>query len=95
MAWTVRTETEDGKPVQGDADIGFDAIPFGPEYPISSSIARYYVTLLNPPQLEAFVSEWDRAVETPNFSHLRNDRFIRDTAEKCARDHLYLRFIGD
>jgi hypothetical protein len=95
MAWTIRVQTEAGQPVEKDLDIGFDAIPSGPAYPICSSIARYYVTVLNPPQLESFVSEWDRAASSPEFHHLRHERLIRDIAEKCAVDQLYLRFVGD
>jgi hypothetical protein len=95
MAWTVRVQSEAGEPVDKDLDIGFDAIPSGPTYPICSSVARYHVTLLNPPQLETFVSEWDKAAALPEFSHLKDLRGIRDVAEKCARKQLYLRFVGD
>jgi hypothetical protein len=95
MAWTVRVQTEAGEPVDKDFDIGFEAIPSGPEYPICSSVARYYMTLLNPPQLEALVSEWDRAAAAPEFSHLSDSRLIRDVAERCALKHLYVRFVGD
>ncbi len=95
MAWTVRVQTETGEPLGPDFDIGFNEVPSGPEYPICSSVARYYVTLLNPPQLETFVSEWDRAAAMPSFAHLSGSRRIRDVAEKCAKDQLYLRFVGD
>ena len=95
MAWTVRVQSETGEPVDKDFDIAFEAIPSGPAYPICSSVARYYVTLLNPPQLESFVSEWDRAAAAPEFPHLRELRLIRDVAENCASKQLYLRFVGD
>src|SRR5580698_6970696 len=95
MAWTVRVQSEAGEPVNKDFDIEFDAIPAGPAYPIRSSVARYYVTLLNPQQLEAFVSEWDKAAMEPEYSHLKDLRLIREVAENCARDQLYLRFVGD
>jgi hypothetical protein len=58
-------------------------------------VARYYVTLLNPQQLEAFVSEWDKAATEPEYSHLKDLRLIREVAENYARDQLYLRFVGD
>jgi hypothetical protein len=95
MPWTVKVETERGQLVDNDFGVEFDEIPSGPEYPICSSVARYYVTLLNPPQLETFVSEWDRAITTPEFARLKNSKFIRDVAERCASEHLYLKFIGD
>lgn len=95
MAWTVRIQTETGEPVDKDFDIGFEAIPSGPAYPICSSVARYYMTLLNPAQLETFVMEWDRAATATEFSHLKDLRLIRDVAENCARKQLYLRFVGD
>jgi hypothetical protein len=95
MAWTVRIQTETGDSVGSDFDIAFDEIPCGSTYPICNSIARYYVTLLNPAQLETFITEWERAVRLPEFRHLAENRLIRDTAERCARDHLYLRFVGD
>jgi hypothetical protein len=95
MAWTVRVQSETGEPIDGDFDIAFDAIPSGPDYPICSSLARYYVTLLNPQQLETFVTEWDKAATAPEFSQLRDSRLIRDVAEDCTRKQLYLRFVGD
>jgi hypothetical protein len=95
MAWTVRIQSEAGESIDKDFEIGFDAIPSGPGYPICNSVARYYVTLLNPPQLEAFVSEWDRAAAAPEFSHLKDSRLIREVAENCARNQLYLRFVED
>jgi hypothetical protein len=95
MAWSVRVQNENGDPLEKDFDIGFDAIPSGPAYPICSSVARYYVTLLNPPQLETFVSEWDSAAAVPEFSHLKESRVIRDVAESCSHRQLYLRFLGD
>ena len=36
---------EDGTPTGPDFDIGFDEIPSGPQFPICSSVARYYVTV--------------------------------------------------
>ena len=95
MAWTVRVQTEMGEPVDKDFDIGFNEIPSGPAYPICSSVARYYVTLLNPPQLRTFGAEWDAAAATPEFAHLKHSKLIRDVAEKCVREQLYLRFDGD
>jgi hypothetical protein len=95
MAWTVKVQTERGEPVDNDFGIEFDAIPSGPDYPICSSVARYHVTVLNPPQLETFVSEWDRAATTSKFAQLNNSKLIRDVAERCARDSFYLKFIGD
>lgn len=95
MAWTVRIQTENGEPVGKDFDIGFDAIPSDPAYPICNSVARYYVTVLNPSQLETFVSEWDRAETDPRFPHLPASRFLRNIAEDSARKQLYLRFVGD
>ena len=95
MAWTVRVQDESGKPVSDDFDIGFDEIPSGPQYPICSSVARYYNTWLNPDQLRTFMSEWDKAVHTPEFSYLRDKRTIRDIAEKTEKQQLYLRFVGD
>ena len=95
MSWTIKVETESGRSVENDFDIAFDTVPYGSEYPICSSVARYYVTLLNPTQLESFVREWDIASSTPAFAHLRESRVIRDVAERCARDQLYIRFVGD
>jgi hypothetical protein len=95
VSWTVRIESEDGRSLRNDVDISFDAVPYGPEYPICNSVARYYVTLLNPPQLESFVREWDNASSTAEFAHLKASKSVRDIAERCARDHLYVRFVGD
>jgi len=95
VGWTVKIESESGRSVEQDCDIGFDAIPRGPEYPICTSVAHYYVTLLNPPQLELFVQEWDKAASTPQFANLKHSAILRDVAERCARRQLYLRFIGD
>jgi hypothetical protein len=53
------------------------------------------VTLLNPPQLETFVSEWDSAAAVPEFSHLKESRVIRDVAESYSHRQLYLRFLGE
>jgi hypothetical protein len=95
MAWTVRVQNENGDPLENDFDIGFEAIPSGDAYPICSSVARYYVTLLNPPQLKTFVYEWDSAAKVPEFSHLEKSRLVRDVAERCSDNQLYLRFMGD
>lgn len=95
MAWTVKVQTESGESVEPDFDVAFDSVPMGAQFPISSSIAKYYLTVLNPPQLEAFVSEWDRAVATPELCHLKNSRLLRDVAERAAKRQLYLRFIGE
>ncbi len=87
LLWRGRSESnEAGEPVNKDFDIEFDAIPTGAAYPICSSVARYYVTLLNPQQLEAFVSEWDKAATEPEYSHLKDLRLIREVAENYARD---------
>ena len=72
MAWTVRIQNEKGDPLEDDFDIGFDAIPSGPAYPICSSVARYFVTLLNPPQLESFVCEWIAQRRSQNSHILKN-----------------------
>lgn len=95
MGWTVKIESESGRSVEHDFDIGFDAIPHGPEYPICSSVAHYFVTLLNPPQLKLFVQEWDKAASTPQFAKLKDSAILREIAERCARHQRYIRFIGD
>jgi hypothetical protein len=95
MAWTVKVQTEVGASVEHDFDVPFDSVPHGTQFPISNSIARYYDTILNPPQLETFVSEWDKAAATPEFAHLRAFRLLRDAADSAARRQLYMRFVGD
>jgi hypothetical protein len=95
MAWSVRIQDEFGKVFADDFVVEFGEIPCGSQYPTCAAIARYYDTWLNPPQLKAFMAEWDAAILTEEFSTLRDKRTLRDAAEKAERKQLYLRFIAD
>lgn len=72
-------------------------MPFNKEkYPVLSSIAPYYDTLLNPDQLAAFIAEWDMALQDPEYqTRLQEWNAVRDLAVRCRVEQLYLRFIGD
>ncbi len=96
MGWTVRVQQEDGT-VAGaaDFDVPFEALPNGAAFPISNSVARYYLTLLNPQQLQTLVEEWDEAAKRPEFSNMLQWKQLRDVAAECAARQLYLRFTGD
>ena len=96
MGWTVRVQHEDGSVAgTGDFDVPFEALPHGVSFPISNSIARYYLTLLNPQQLHTLVEEWDQAARLVEFKSMLQWKHLRDAALDCAEKQLYLRFIGD
>ncbi len=96
MGWTVRIQHEDGSLAgAADFDVPFEALPQGASFPISSSVARYYLTLLNPQQLRTLVDEWDEAAKREEFRALLQWKHLRDVAADCAAKQLYLRFTGD
>lgn len=97
MGWALATQSEAGKPLHSGISIPFDALPFNKEkYPVLSSIAPYYDTLLNPDQLALFITEWDMALHDPQYrARLEEWNVVRDLAVRCQAEQVYLRFIGD
>lgn len=97
MGWSLATQTEVSEPQHTGINIPFDVLPFDREkYPTLSSIAPYYDTFFNPDQLVAFIAEWDAARNDPEHDErMQHWQVVRDLAERCRAEQLYLRFIGD
>lgn len=97
MTWTIAIQAETGVPTPCGISVPFEALPSDNEkYPILSSVCPYYDTFFNPDQLEAFIAEWDMAAQDPLYQGAMQElRRVRDLAEKCRNEQLYLRFIGE
>jgi hypothetical protein len=95
MAWTIRLEDEDGKPIDDEyLVVEFHCLPAGDGFPICTLIeaAPYYDTLLNPVQIDRLVAELKAGSDASScdLSHLL------DLARRSSDDvHIYLRFTGD
>ena len=90
MPWTVVIQDENGNDFNSKSVVlEFGSLPSGSGYPVCTLIenARYYDTVLNPVQTEAFLAELTTAkTKLTELQHL---------AEEVLEPHLYLRFLGD
>ena len=95
MAWTIRLEDDDGKPIDKEyLVVEFQCLPVGDRFPICTLIeaAPYCDTLLNSVQIDRLIAELEAGFDTSScdLGHLL------DLARRSSDDvHIYLRFIGD
>jgi hypothetical protein len=95
MAWDVRLQDENGKPVvPKDAGVEPKLIPLDGQYRLLHYIDPYGDTYFNRLQMSDFLLDWDSL--HPDTGETNQWMFVREMALRCKNEaHLYLRFIGD
>ena len=95
MAWSVRLQDENGKPVAPeDAGIDFDFLSVGLGK-LLTYIDPYGDTVFNHLQMADFLAEWKRLQPRNEVERCQWD-LVTSMAERCADEaHIYLKFVGD
>jgi hypothetical protein len=96
MAWSVRLQDENGKPViEKDALIEFDLVPLNESHGLIRYIDPYGDMTFNGLQMPDFLAEWN-LLSPRNEQEEREWKLVRDMGTRCeSESHLYVKFIGD